>query len=89
MGYKLINPYSRDLETKYLGLIEEKVGDDDWEIWYFELWTDISCKGTRFNQRLKALDGSFVPRFTQRIDDCFCLDVNLQMLVEKMGIVTE
>ncbi len=77
------NRYKRDLETKYIGMIDAKE-----DIWYVELWHDVSVNtGKKFNYRLKLLDNSFTPRYTHKIDDCFSLDENLQQLVEKAGIL--
>ena len=75
--------YKRDLETEYIGLIEDLNED----IWYIEKWTDVGVNsGKRFNERLVALNDVFVPEFTHKIDDCFSIDESLQQLVEKMKI---
>jgi len=75
--------YIKDLETEYIGLIEDLNED----IWYIEKWIDIGVNsGKRFNERLVALDDSFTKRFTQKTDDCFSIDESLQQLVDKMKI---
>ena len=74
--------YQRETESKYIGILED--GED---IWYIKLWWDVAKDGRKFNERLVALDGSFVDRHRHRIEDCYSLDENLQNFVEKRGLL--
>jgi len=77
---------NREFETKYIGIIENLPKE---EIWYIELWWNVSKDGNKFNERLVAADDCFIVKHRHKTDDCFSLDENLQNFVEKAGLLTE